>query len=589
MYATAVKPVKPEYRTQKAAGLKALKDFGFDVPNFEVFGVEHFGVESVYDSPVLTSKLQKKQDRLNDLIAMVGSSIVGSNERIYLDAAKTYLQEEIDRELADVTSKQLGLFKSRSGLNRFVNKFVRPCPMVPRHGFVDSRPIETIEEAEAIFEETLKAEDQAEFIVMPFIKAQYSAIWTTGKLVVGKGNDGATAGHSSRCIPALGTPTHKGLYHWQQLLEKANIKDAPYLELLFQNDIYYPETKYVKYVQLRNGPALPDSVDYIPEELTITNVVRAEGDLLEWETKAKNFTRGTCIYHPGGSLASHYSVHAVLSKIPVLISREPSIGETLKPNTDSPEPNLLTIRRGFVAGATDEMTYKTAAMMMLVGCHSTSVWLGRQDYLLGYAIGCAYRLTITAALGEFRHAPHRKRKPNRTKVYGAVWNKILNGTTRARYLKALKSFDNDPNWPSSFGGKKWYTFGAFAGCMFNSLLDGDIKGSFENLNKCVNSMHNSGWAFDKFVDRDKMDLAAKNPVYILLNVAGHCYETVIKGEQDSSPNWFENKYRIKVEEPVIEEKELRAARRDEAREMKGAARNSLCKENLGKSVKEKKV
>lgn len=48
---------------------------------------------------------------------------------------------------------------------------------------------------------------------------------------------------------------------------------------------------------------------------------------------------------------------------------------------------------------------------MLTGCHHIAVWAGRHDGLLGLASGFAYRLTVTAALGEMRHTP--KSKDNR--------------------------------------------------------------------------------------------------------------------------------------------------------------------------------
>jgi hypothetical protein len=563
--------VNPEYRTQKAAGLKALKTNGFLTPAFDVYGVEHFNFESPYDRPILTVELSEKKERLEQLKTILKASIDKYHQKIYLEAAMNDLQAEITREEKLITQKQLGLFQARD-FSRMVNKFVRPCPMVPRHGFVDSRPVNTVEEAEKLFEETLKAEDRAEFIVMPFIKAEYSGIWTTGKLVIGKGNDGATAGHSSRCIPALGMPGDS--WGWSQALSAARITETPYVELLWAKKYEYDTSLINYFVQLRNGPALPNTVDYIPEEVEVKNIVLAEGDLLEWETKAKEFPRGTCIYHPEGSLASHYAVHAVLAKLPVLISRKPVIGETLRPNTEVYEPKLDDIRKGFVLGATHDTTFQDAAYAMVTGCHSTSVWLGRQDVLLGFAMGCAYRLTVTAALGEFRHEPGRKRKPARNIVYKGVWNKVLNSSTRTRYLKALASFANNPEWPGSFGGKKWYTFGAFASAMFNELLDGNIVKALENLNKCVNAVHNNGWAFDKFISQDVMNITAKNPSITLLGIAPMLYDVILKAESDKEVcDWFKGKHHIELEE--IDEE---GAKRDEMRERdKGTEPNHLHK------------
>jgi hypothetical protein len=432
--------------------------------------------------------------------------------------------------------------------------------MIPRHGFVDSRPITSIAEAEKLLEETLAVEDRAEFILMPFIPAKYSGIWTTGKLIIGSGTDGATAGHGSRVIPTLGNPVKNS---WAGLLHAGKITDSPYIELLWDTKYDYPdhENSYLKYfVQLRNGPLLPDTIDYIPEEIEIKEVIKAEGDLLEWEKKAKEFSRGTVVYHPGGSLASHYSVHAVLANIPVLISREPVIGEVLKQNAEKSEPKINDIRKGFYLGATMDITIYDAAYIMILGCHNTSAWVGKQDILLGLAMGCAYRLTITAALGEYRHAPDKKRKPKREAVYNAVWNKVLLPATRTRYLKSLDSFLNDSRWPGSFGGKKWYIFASYAAAIYNHILDGDVKGSLENLNKCVNAVHNGGWAFDKFIHESVMNVCAVNPSVILLDIAPHLYNVILAGEKDEI-NFFKGKHHLEVEPPDEE-----GAQKDEAEE-----------------------
>ena len=574
------KAIAPEYRTQKAVGLKALRDMKFHTPAFDIYGVEHFDFESPYDKEYRSGEAVEIQSRIEELNKLVAKSDGDRGVTDYLNYAKQNLEAKLKTASTEVTAKQLGMFPARAGLDRMVNKFVRPCPMVPRHGFVDSRPVKSIEEAEALLEETLRAEDRAEFIIMPFIKAEYSGIWTNGKLVIGTGNDGATAGHSSRLIPALGLPTeHESV--WKETLQKGRITESPYVELLWAKKYEYDSTLLNYFVQLRNGPSLPDTIDFIPEETVVKSVVLAEGDLLEWETKAKTFTPGTVVYHPGGSLASHYAVHAVLSKTPVLVSRKPDVGEILKPNTEMKEPDVEAIRNGFYLGATTEMSFEDAAFVMLSGCHSTSVWLGRQDALLGLAMGAAYRLTVTAALGEYRHEPGRKRKPGRDVVYSGVWTKILASSTRTRFMKALDSFKNDKRWPGSFGGKKWYTFGSFAAAIFNSILDGDVQESLQNLNKCVNAVHNSGWGFDKFIDRIYMDQAAISPSVVILKVAPRLYDVILLTEKDATGGeWFKGKHHIDAE-PLDEE----AAKKDEEKEEEvGTSSNHLYQEAKDKEI-----
>lgn len=456
------------YRTQKAIGVSILKKAGFDVPNNKTYRIERL--------------------------------------------------------------------KTKTQLEKLLGSFVRPCPVTPRHGFVDSRSINTLEEARQLVRETKLADSLAEFIVMPFINASHSGIWTEGQLCIGTGNDGATAGRNTIIIPIQGKPEYKK--NWNDLLKEAKIKNSPYLELLWLTDEedYYggdSSTKINKYttkfVQLRDGPKLPESVDFIPEKIKVKTVVLAEGDLLEWESKVKKFQPGTVVYHPGGSLASHYSVHAYLSGIPVLISQEPKIGDTLKPNTDAPTPNINEIRRGFQIGCNIKSSYKQAAYMMMLGCHSTTKWLGRCDFLLGVSMGCCYRLIIAASLGEFRRydthiLDENKSLGSREDVYARVWDDTLTNDVKSQFEAAMKSFDEDA-WGGSIGGPNWFILSRWAALLHNSLIDGNEKEALEYLNKGVNSVHNGGWTFNKFIAKVEMDNTAKNPVYALLKISPLVYNS----------------------------------------------------------------
>lgn len=433
------------------------------------------------------------------------------------------------------TFYEIERFKTEKELQSLVGKFVRPCPVTPRHGFVDSRSVKTLSEAKQVISEAAKADPLAEIIAMPFIEATHSGIWTEGQLSVGSGNDGATSGRESLIIPVQGTPDNQRGFKWEKLLKDAGITESPYVELLWTRTDYEAGKYLTNYVQLRNGPKLPDSIDFIPTKMLVAEIVKAEGDLLEWESKVKTFKPGTVVYHPGGTLASHYAVHAFLSGIPVLISREPVVGETLEPNTTTPEPDISKLRSGFFVGCTSKkIDTAQAVYVMLSGCHSTTKWLGRCDFLLGLAMGCTYRLLVTACLGEFRHRDRGNEAvagaghnsgcvPTRETIYRTAWNKTLWSTSREKYLAALNSFDKE-SWRGSLGGPKWFLLSRWAGVMFNSLLDGDIKQSLEYLNKAVNSVHNGGWTFNKFADDSAMNMAANNPLYAVLKIAPVLYD-----------------------------------------------------------------
>lgn len=453
-------------------------------------------------------------------------------------------------------------FSDEAKISQLFGKFVRPCPMTPRHGFVDSRPIKNRAEAMTLLVETKKADPQAEVLVMPFIEALYSGIWTPGSLTIGPGNDGATAGHGSVRIPIQGKPNNR---NWSRCLIDAGITEQPYLELLWKkgtndHDRFGRTEKRpyeTVYVQLRNGPTLPASVDFIPKPVTVKRVVPAAGDLLEWETKTKGLAPGTVVYHPGGSLASHYAVHAVLNNIPVLISRKPKVGELLEPCSETKEPDIDQIKAGFVLGCRMESSYAAACRVMLAGCHSTSVWLGRYDILLGLALGATYRLMVTAGLGEARHNKdgvyHGKK--GREAIYEACWNKVLNDFTRKKFIQDLYVFKNG-YWAGGYGGEKWFLLCQWAGKIYNALLENDAKLALEHLNGAVHAVHNGGWAFNKFVCESEMNVAAVNPLVPFLEVIPQLVPYITDPSlSKTSAKWWKNRTKMDVSGESKTEKE----------------------------------
>lgn len=435
--------------------------------------------------------------------------------------------------------------KTQAQLEKLKGRFCRPCPKTPRHGFVDSRSINSLEEAKALAKETREADEEAEVLSMPFIAASHSAIWCPGQLSIGLGNDGATTGKDCLLVPVLGKPAQDRVKDWKKLLKDAGITEAPYLELLWtknqptktsklpQNngkqipDKAKPATYSIQYVQLRNGPELPDSVDFIPKEMKVEKIVEAVGDLLAWEKKVKTFTPGTVVWHPGGALSSHYSVHCFLHKIPVLTSRKPAAGETLVPNNNTPEPDLTAIRKGFVVGCKMRLDRKQACYLMFAGCHSATKWLGRVDTLLGLSMGATYRLLVTAALGEYRHKSGTvDSSKERKTVYNQRWDHTLRENVLKIYVEAMTSFDKDTNWGQGYGvgGPKWFVLSRYAGLMFNYLLKGDVNKAVQALNDGTNSFHNNNRFFDKFISVSEMDKSSANPVYACLQVAPILYD-----------------------------------------------------------------
>jgi hypothetical protein len=437
--------------------------------------------------------------------------------------------------------------KTKKQLQELIGKFVRPCPVIPRHGFVDSRPVNTLEEAQQIVKETRQADENAEIIAMPFIKSSHSGVWTEGSLSIGQGNDGATSGRDSIRISTIGSP-YSHIVIWGNLLKDAGITEAPYLEILWreythklcvfcnikQKLVIREDKEYSpQYVQLRNGPKLPDSIDFIPKKITVTSIVEAKGDLLEWEKKVKTLPEGSVVYHPGGSLASHYAVHAYLSNIPILVSREPKIGEILEPLSSKSTPDIIAMKRGFMLGCKIKVKRENAAYIMMAGCHHTIKWLGKADLLLGLAMGCCYRLLVTATLGEYRRRDRTILGTgsigDRETEYNTYFPRTFFGITRKRYVSAMDSFDKEDWRNSSIGGPRWFLLARWAGLIFNALVDGNYQAALEALNNGVNSVHNGGWTFNKFISPNEMTYTANNPIHSILPVAPILYDAIKDG------------------------------------------------------------
>ena len=157
--------------------------------------------------------------------------------------------------------------------------FARPCPMRPRHGFVESRIVATKEECRAVWEETKAADPRGELLLMPYINAAQSAVVTPAAVVIGKGHDGATSG-AAGCITL--PLAHLNLEQFD--LESLGVLDTPYFESV-RNSEY---GKQISIVQIRDGARPPETLgNFIPRDVTVTNVLTAGGDLLEWERLIK--------------------------------------------------------------------------------------------------------------------------------------------------------------------------------------------------------------------------------------------------------------------------------------------------------------
>lgn len=413
--------------------------------------------------------------------------------------------------------------------------FVRPCPLTPRHGFVESRAVENEEEAVAVFYEAKAVDPFAELLMMPLVAAVYNLIWTPTLIAIGPGHDGATAGHGSLQLPLVQVPYNHEL---QKLVTASGINppDVPYIEVVqkAQSDGGTP-----MYTQMRAGPLIPTGVgaDYIPETFTVEHVVEAQGDLLEWEAIAKTLKPKTAVWHPGGTMISHYAVHCAKIKVAILTSTEPKVGDVLEKKAPPPM-HAGAARSGCIAGLGMEIEGKKgdygkgAVSAILYGLHNTLALYGADSFYVGVAAGLMVRLGTAAALGEMRHAlsgdPVEGTLVSRHIIHERAIRSIW--PARRKLGKALRLFYHH-KWHGGYGGPAWASCTEAVIALDRAIVRLVTKPTAKRLellvgalNTAVNQAHNNGWWLNKFCDVALFDKAASGEVKAFIPGARFLYE-----------------------------------------------------------------
>lgn len=419
--------------------------------------------------------------------------------------------------------------------------FARPCPLTPRHGFVDSRKFKSFAELEEIWKETRKADEQGELLITNWIEAKYNAVLTPSVLSVGPGHDGATNGNDAISLSVQGevlTESEK---------ELAQIKNTEYVEL-----VYSLEGQAIL-TQFRDGPELARTVDYIPRDFTVKDVVFVQGqDLLEWEKLIDGLQdkQNTAVYHKGGVLGSHYAVHCRLSEVAYITSFEPFVGQELKALKEDNSVNYQLVKSGLSYGLSKAVDQEfsmghsdhynaiglESMALILYTLHNFNLIGQRESFFLGYAIACMIRLCTAASLGELRHFSgiintSKESKKSRTQVYREYLSNVREGIGK---LKIAKTVFLEGNWPGGgYGGKTWGNCTEATIDLINAAIQFERKQNkqwFNNLigkyNIVINQVHNGGKFLNKFMDNTSFDLAANNPALFAGRYGSQLYKVV---------------------------------------------------------------
>jgi len=432
--------------------------------------------------------------------------------------------------------------------------FARPCPLYPRHGFVDSRRIKTIENFLEVWQETKRVDSFSELILMPYIEAKYNLVLTDRNVAIGAGHDGATAGKNTMTLP---------LKVNIDSFPKTLINDCPYFELVYDKD------SRLYCVQLRNGPIPSQSNgDYIPCDVTVNNVITAEGDLLEFEKIIKQAKTGSVVHHPGGTLLSHYAVHAVLSEIPIIFKdRKPLIGDVLKKNTrENQNIDQSIFKKGLVIGLNygiDLDYVNSLANSMLVILHQFLIMKNDRNglFLAGFFSAFLLRLSYAAILGEMRHKTKNGHKPGREQVYSDFLISYENFIKqRSKIFKSWKSFRFE-NWPGNYGGIKWACCTLMAMKLEDQIIlylrgKSDINKIITSAHNVINCAHNTGPFLNKFIQGRHFDAIANGNVYETLRGIVKIYK-YFYGKIDNDNLLNENKNSLNNKMKVFKRCSLR--------------------------------
>ena len=410
--------------------------------------------------------------------------------------------------------------------------FVRPAPSVPRHGYIDSRVVTTVEEVASLLKEVLADDPKGELLLCSFIKSTHSSIWTPGSLTVGTGHDGATAGKDTVVFPLVG----KSPNLTASALQKAKISSDswPFLEVVYA-------ANGPIYTQLREGPVMPIMGNFVPALTEVKRVIHADPKKFQdlgWETEINNAKGepGVVVWHPGGSLCDHFSIHTFTANIPIIFDKvSPEVGSILEPTVGADisfDANALL--RGFVAGTKMTLTQsdRSPVEASLVALHNTTAMTGENAKWIGFAAAVLLRFGVAALNGEIRHfqGDHGSAKPQREAVYAEALKKNLH-YHKARVKRLVNIFRYGKWHSSGFGGPKWACCGAGAIDVFNAVwncannpTDESARAVIEAVNLMVNQAHNGGWWFNKFVSQHSFDMAATGDMHQVIKCGPTLYK-----------------------------------------------------------------
>lgn len=397
--------------------------------------------------------------------------------------------------------------------------FARPAPSHPRHGYIDSRVVDGPEGLRELIGQVLDDDPEGEVILCEWDNPRYNGVWTPSSFTVGVGHDGATSGKNTVVLPLSGKiPLSSAI------LEAGGIRLSkwPYIEVVSGG----LHSQSYLLTQLREGPKMPNALagNYVPSNVEVKRVIKADPKVFQdlgWEKEIENAEGepGVVVWHPGGSMTDHFSIHAFTAKIPIIFDADaPEVGSTISPTDAVLTYDPRTMLCGVVAGEKvkidpngsdlDEITGRRAIELVLICLHNASVMTGEYSKWIGMAAAIMLRLGSVALRGEVRHFGGKSSKKARSLIYDINIKRSLSGH-RAGVNRLINIFRYGTWSGAGFGGMKWACCGAATVGLFNAVRDLALLQTEEaatkvvrQLNLAVNQAHNGGWWLNKFYSDD---------------------------------------------------------------------------------------
>ncbi len=435
--------------------------------------------------------------------------------------------------------------------------FARPCPFRPRHGFVDSVRVYSWASVIDLLQRAKSAEPDhpIEIVLAPALTGTVSAVATNAGVTWGRGNDGVTAGRDPH---ALFIPVKTSKAAWCDAVENMLINEDtfdipkfPYLEIVENEGT-------MRLVQVRDGPEQPEGVNHVVRKMKVRRVVEAKAsiDLLTWEGLVHLATKekGTVIWAPGMSLASHFCVHGIESGVPVITDHEVKVGDVILPTKNRTSAlgkheytkvaALITETLNGAMKINTVTDQKDAIVTAIAATQAQFCW-GKEPHLLrlrGLSVAVLLKAVLASCAGEIRHWPSsegpRTGDPSlyrvldgaanyrfqRSVIYGNVFNGSFTLSKMKRVLTAAANDLAHESWNRAYGGRRWAAVantGIKLAQAVKCFCDRPCAASWSKVvqkaNRLINTSHNNGKCLTKWVEGFAMATISKSPTAGFLN------------------------------------------------------------------------